>query len=151
MPDASPIAEGLTLLGVGGGVGAAVLKLAQIWLEKRGARPSRAKDASDIIAATAAFQLALNAAAEGIVGDLRATVERLEAEVDDLKRENVLCRSEGEVLKQADRERAQQFRSLTNLLRRKGIDLTSGDLEGSLIELEGDKGQVILPILKDRP
>lgn len=140
------------LTGLGGaGLGAAVLKLVQIYVEKRATVPSRAKDASDLISATAAFQIALNAAAEGIVSDLRATIERLEADIDDLRVENERCRQESEALKQADRERAQQFGSLTSLLRRKGIDLSAGDIEGSLIELEGDQGLVILPIQKEQP
>lgn len=144
MADIDGIISGLG----GAGVGAIAFRLAQLWIEKRAGAPSKAKDASDLIDATAAFQSALNAAAQGIVGDLRAAVQRLEAEVDDLKIENERCRAESESLKQADRERAQQFRSLTNLLRRKGIDLSAEDLEGSLIHLEGDHGTVILPASK---
>lgn len=54
MPDASPLGEGLVLL-AGGGVGAAILKLAQIWIEKRGSAPSKAKDSADLMAATAGW------------------------------------------------------------------------------------------------
>lgn len=133
------------LTGLGGvGLGAVALKLAQSWLESRRGVPSKAKDAADLMAAGAAFQMALNSAAQGIVGDLRSAVERLEAEIDDLKLENERCRAEAEALKQADRERAQQFRSLTQMLARKGIDLSAVDIEGSLIRLEGDGGQVIM-------
>lgn len=133
------------LTGLGGvGLGAVAFKLASLWLESRRGAPSRAKDTADLIAASAAFQLALNAAAQGIVGDLRDAVERLEAEIEDLKIENERCRSEAEGLKQADRERAQQFRSLTRMLKRRGIDLTADDIEGSLIRLEGEGGEVIM-------
>ena len=47
-------------------------------------------------------------------------------------------------LKQADRERGQQFRSLTKMLIRRGIELRADDLEGSLIRLEGEGGEVIM-------
>lgn len=44
-----------TLTGLGGlGLGALALRLVQIWLESRRGQPSRAKDASDLIAASAA-------------------------------------------------------------------------------------------------
>lgn len=133
------------LTGLGGvGLGAAALKVAQMYIDSRRGVPSKAKDTADLIAASAAFQLALNNAAQGIVGDLRSAVDRLEAEVEDLKLENERCRAEAEALKAADRERGQQFRSLTQLLARKGIDLTSADIEGSLIRLEGDHGEVIM-------
>lgn len=133
------------LTGLGGiGIGATLFKLTSLWIESRKGVPSRAKDTADVVAAAAAFQLALNSAAEGIVGDLRDSVRRLEAEIDDLKIENERCRAESEALKQADRERAQQFRSLTRMLARKGIDLSADDIEGSLILLEGDGGEVIM-------
>lgn len=139
--DATP--EVLTGLG-GAGLGAVAFKLASLWLESRKGIPSKAKDTADLIAASAAFQLALNSAAQGIVGDLRSAVERLEAEIEELKRENERCRTEAEALKQADRERGQQFRSLTQMLARRGIDLTADDIEGSLIRLEGETGEVIM-------
>lgn len=133
------------LTGLGGmGLGAAAFKLGQLWIESRRGAPSKAKDTADLIAASAAFQLALNNAAQGIVGDLRSAVDRLEAEVEDLKRENERCRAEAESLKQADRERGQQFRSLTQMLARRGIDLTADDIEGSLIRLEGSGGEVVM-------
>lgn len=133
------------LTGLGGiGLGAVAFKLASLWLESRKGVPSKAKDTSDLIAASAAFQLALNNAAQGIVADLRTSVERLEAEVEDLKLENERCREEAAALKQAGRERDQQFRSLTQMLARRGIDLTADDIEGSLIRLEGSGGEVIM-------
>lgn len=138
------VGEGVALLG-GGAIGAALMKLASVWLEGRSKSPSKVKDASDLIAATAAFQAALNTAASGIVGDLRETVERLEAEIENLKMENEKCRQEGEALLQRDRERQQQFSSLTRLLKARGIDLTAEGLEGSLIVLEGDRADVVIP------
>lgn len=133
------------LTGLGGiGLGAVAVRLASLWVESRKGVPSRAKDTADLMAAGAAFQLALNNAAQGIVADLRSAVERLEAEVEDLKIENERCRTEAEALKQADRERGQQFRSLTQMLIRRGIDLTADDIEGSLIRLEGTGGEVIM-------
>ena len=47
-------------------------------------------------------------------------------------------------LQQADRERGQQFHSLTQRLIRRGIELRADDLEGSLIRLEGAGGEVIM-------
>lgn len=138
MPDTAPIGEGLALL-ASGGVGAAIFKLAQVWVEKRGSAPSKAKDAADIMAATAAFQLALNAAAQGIVGDLRATVDRLEAEIDDLKRENETCRTEGEQLRQNARQLEQKLDSLMRQLRDPQATRAGGSLATAVIELaDGD-------------
>lgn len=138
------VGEGVALLG-GGAAGAALMKLVSVWLEGRAKSPSKTKDASELIAATAAFQTALNLAAQGIVGDLRAAIVRLEAEIDDLKLENEKCRRESEALLQRDRERQQQFSSLTTILRKRGIDLSADGLEGSLIKFEGGTDEVVFP------
>ena len=119
--DAAP--EVMTGIG-GAGLGAVAFKLASLWLESRKGVPSKAKDAADLIAASAAFQAAMNSAAQGIVGDLRNAVERLEAEIEILKSENERCRAEAEALKQAGRERDNQFLGLTQMLERRGIDLS---------------------------
>lgn len=138
MPNPVPIGEGLALL-ASGGVGAAAFKLVQIFIEKRAGAPSKAKDAADIVAATAAFQLALNAAAQGIVGDLRATVERLEAEIDDLKRENETCRLEGEQLRQNARQLEQKLDSLMRQLKDPQATRAGGSLANAVIEMaDGD-------------
>jgi hypothetical protein len=70
------------------GIGAAILRLAQIYVEKRGSAASPSKDAADLVTAAALFQEAMNAAAQGVVGDLVANQTRLEAEIDNLKRDH---------------------------------------------------------------
>lgn len=139
MSDPAPLAEGLTILGVGGGVGALAFKLAQIWLEKRAAKPSTTKDAADLVSAAAAFQIALNDAAKGTVADLIANQERLEAEIENLKRENAECRVEGEALRQAARQLEQKLDSLMRQLRDPQATRPGGSLSGALIEMaDGD-------------
>lgn len=128
------VESGIAIL-ASGGVGAAALKLVQIFMEHRRGTPSKAKEAADIMAATAAFQIALNTAAQGIVGDLRATVERLEAEIEDLKHENDRCRIEGEQLRQQARGMEQRIDSLLRQLKDPASTQPGGSLSGAVIEL----------------
>lgn len=62
------LGERAALIGsaVGGG---ALVKLARAWLETGSKIPSRSTGKAELIAATAAFQIALNSAAEGIVSE----------------------------------------------------------------------------------
>ncbi|ADL00707.1 hypothetical protein [Brevundimonas subvibrioides] len=139
MPNTAPLAEGLTLVGIGGGVGALAFRVAQIWIEKRAGRPSSTKDAADLVTAAAAFQVALNDAAKGTVADLIANQERLEAEIENLKAENVECRAEGEALRQAARQLEQKLDSLMRQLRDPQATRPGGVLSGALIEMaDGD-------------
>lgn len=139
-----PIGDGIALL-ASGGVGAAVFKLAQVWIEKRSGRPSKAKDSADIVAASAAFQLALNAAAQGIVGDLRSTVDRLEAEVENLKRDHESCQTENEQLRQAARQLEQKLDSLMRQLRDPRSTQRGGSLASAVIEFADDDVKVTRP------
>lgn len=146
MPD---VESGLAIL-ASGGVGAAALKLVQIFMESRRGTPSKAKDAADMVAATAAFQIALNTAAQGIVGDLRATVERLEAEIDNLKHENEQCRIEGEQLRQQARGLEQRIDSLLRQLKDPASTLPGGSLSGAVIELAEGDVKVTRPRRRDK-
>lgn len=131
--------EVTALLGGGGIVGAAAFKLAEVWLSKRASAPSKAKDGADLVSAAAAFQIAMNAAAQGVIGDLRANQERLEAEIEDLKRENEQCRQEGEALRQAARQLEQKLDSLMRQLRDPASTRPGGSLASAVIEMaDGD-------------
>lgn len=129
--------EVTALLGGGGVVGVAALKLAELWLAKRAAAPSKTKDGADLVTAAAAFQIAMNAAAQGVIGDLRANQERLEAEIEDLKRENEQCRQEGESLRQAARQLEQKLDSLMRQLRDLASTRPGGSLSTAVIEMAG--------------
>lgn len=134
----SALESAATVLGAGG-VGAAVLKLAQWWLEKRGQRPTVSKDAADLVSAAAVFQQHLNVAAQGIVGELRDTIERLEGEVEDLRRAHKACEADSRRMEGELNQQRQITESLARELRKAGIDVT--DLTGTrpLIVLEATK------------
>lgn len=138
MPTSSPVGEGLAVL-TAGGFGAAAFRLAQLWLEKRASRPSTSKDAADLVSAAAAFQIALNTAAEGRIAELVANQDRLEAEIDNLKHENEQCRAESEALRQTARALEQKIDSLMRQLRDPASTRPGGALSGAVIELsDGD-------------
>lgn len=131
--------EVTALLGGGGIIGAAALKLGEIWIKNRASAPSKTKDGADLVTAAAAFQVAMNAAAQGVIGDLRANQERLEAEIEDLKRENEQCRQEGEALRQAARQLEQKLDSLMRQLRDPASTRPGGSLASAVIEMaDGD-------------
>lgn len=126
------MADGLEIAGVSvgaAGLGAAVLKLAQWWLSQRAVRPSVSKDAADLVSAAAVFQQHLNVAAEGIVGQLRDTIERLEGEVEDLRRAHTACEADARRMEGELNQQRQITESLARELRKAGIDVT--DLTGT--------------------
>ena len=142
---------GLTaIVGGGAGIGAFALKMGQLWMEKRAGRPSKGKDAADLVTAAAAFQVALNAAAEGRIGELVADQARLEAEIENLKQENIQCRAEGEALRQAARQLEQKLDSLMRQLRDPAATRPGGVLSGALIELADGDVKVTRPVRRKK-
>jgi hypothetical protein len=145
------MADALDLAGVAGvgvigtGLGAAVLKLAQTFLEKRAARPSPMKDAADLVNAAATFQAHLHVAAEGIVLQLRGEIEQMKldhaGEIASLKRAHEQCEADARRIEGDLNNQRQVTESLARELRRAGIDVS--DLTGvrPLIMLEASVPQ----------
>ncbi len=125
------ITDAVAILGAGG-LGAAALKLTQWWLEKRAQRPSVSKDAADLVNAAAVFQSHLNAAAEGIVGQLREEIAQMKKdharEIAELRQKHAACEADSVRIEGELSQQRQITESLARELRRAGIDVT--DLTG---------------------
>lgn len=132
------LTDAVAILGAGG-LGAAALKLTQSWLEKRGQKPSPSKDAADLVNAAAVFQQHLNVAAEGIVGQLRGTIARLEAEVERLDRAHATCEADARRMEGELNQQRQITESLARELRKAGIDVTDLTGQRPLIVLEANR------------
>lgn len=131
----------MSLFGVGGLLTAAVTGFF-LW---RSTRPSRAKDNADLMTGAAAFQAAMNAAAQAVMAELRAEIDALRQRVDELEEENEVCRREAEALRQGGRQMEQKIASLMRVLRQGGIDLPEGPLAGAVVELTDDTVTVLTP------
>ena len=124
-------------------VGAALFRLAQIWLEKRAAAPSPASDTAAILAATATFQAALNVAADGVVERMKSEIQtlrdqcgqqavKIEAQalrIDQLETAHGECEARTLTLEGLLNERGQQLESLARWFQRNGLDVP--DLTGT--------------------
>lgn len=119
------------------GGGAGILRLAQLWLERKPTpAPGPATDTAAILAATATFQAALNAAADGVVNRLEAEVENLKrtctaqaARIDQLETAHSECEARTLSLEGQLNERGQQLESLARWFQRNGMDVP--DLTGT--------------------
>lgn len=139
------MAEALEIVGtgvLGTGLGAAVLKLAQWWLSQRAQRPSPAKDAADLVNAAAVFQQHLNAAAEGIVAQLREEISQMKTdhaeEIAALKRAHEACEADARRIEGDLNNQRQVTESLARELRRAGIDVTDLTGQRPLIMLQAN-------------
>lgn len=128
-------------LGVGGMLTAGVTGFF-LW---RSTRPSQAKDSADLVTAAAAFQAAMNKAAESMVADLRKEIDALRKRVEELEEENEICRREAEALRQGGRQMEQKIQSLMSVLRQGGVDIPGGGLADTVIELTSETVTVLRP------
>lgn len=128
-------------LGAGGWIAALV---AGFWAW-RASRPSKSKDQADLMTAAAAFQAAMNAAAEKMVSSLREEIDGLRSRIEELEVENDTCRREAESLRQNGRQMEQKIQSLMSVLRVGGLDIPGGSLSDTVIEFTEDTVTVLRP------
>lgn len=128
-------------LGAGGWIAALV---AGFWAW-RASRPSQSKDQADLMTAAAAFQAAMNTAAEKMVESLREEIDGLRTRIEELEQENDTCRREAEALRQNGRQMEQKIQSLMSVLRAGGIDIPGGALADTVIELTSESVTVLRP------
>ncbi|WP_309628218.1 hypothetical protein [Brevundimonas sp.] len=134
MPDigAAEILGGVTLTGVGAGV----LRLAQWWLERQGRVPSKTADAADLVTAAAAFQEALNTAAEGQIGALVARIAAIE-------KSHTECEARCDQLAGEVRALRQSNDSLIRQLRDPASTQPGGSLDGAVIQLIDGRADIV--------
>lgn len=148
-----PILEGAAIVGLLGGIGAGVLKLSQLWIEKRQSPEQRMGQAAQ---AASVLVAAATQAAEGLMGGMRQDLEALRGvvavqaeEIAGLKLENEHCRAENLELKAACRQADQKVESLAEQLRRAGVDISPRQIPGSFIELKaGGESTALVPEAK---
>ena len=88
---------------------------------------------------------AINEAAHGIVSDLRAEVDRVQARAIQCERESREMATRIDSLEGRNRQLWQRNDSLEAVLRREGIPVPARDISGSLIVMEGGHATVFKP------
>lgn len=134
------IVEGGAIATLLAGAGAGLLRMGQLWIEKRQSPEQRMGQAAQ---AASVLVAAATQAAEGLMGGMRQDLEALRGVVADqaeeiagLKLENEHCRAENLELKAACRQADQKVESLAEQLRRAGVDISPRQIPGSFIELK---------------
>lgn len=138
------------------GLVAAALGGGGLWAWLAARSTAKSKQPADLQAALATFSAQLNDQAANIIATLteqnatlrhenetlKATLSKtlndFAAKIEELEEENRNCRGE-------NNQMAQRINSLANYLRRSGIQIPEGGIEGAFIELSGDCAAVLIP------
>ena len=117
----APVITGLLGAGGMGGMWA--------WLNERA--KTKAGTPAAMTGAAAAFQKYLNESFEHYVDGLKSDIEVLKREIIALKAENLVCKNDGDQLKQI-------VESLESFLRREGIDVPQRKLDRTFTVIDKD-------------
>lgn len=146
MTQAANIASELGAGGVGAVIGAAFLKLAEVYLNKR---RTPEELAAAVLGAAQAHMGGMRADFDALRDELRLTKEAHAKEIAELKREaaeeKASCDAKLEAVTGQLREAQQQFDSLVRQLRDPASTRPGGVLHASFIELNQGEARVTTP------